>query len=129
MQISMPNQSQIQSAGRHAISYIAGGVTVAAGAVAIGVSIHGIPLDQANTITQAIKDLGAGLTTVAGALATLASVGAAAWAVYSQAHGPKSRSLVDEAPGTKVIGSPELADASPNHPAIMSDTKVFVVPK
>ena len=80
------NQDVVAAAGRHAVQYIAGGVTVGAGLLAIGANLHAVSPDQASSLGTALTGLGDGLKTVVGALATIVGVGVGAWSAYSATH-------------------------------------------
>ena len=127
--MNAPNQAQIFAVGRHLVSYAAGGITVAAGGVGILYSLHGVTAEQAASLTSAFSDLGHGLTTMAGAIGTIASIAMAVWAAMSSSPAAQAQAIISAVPGTKIVTTPELAAATPNEPAIMSSADSKVVPQ
>ncbi len=119
------NWNQFKAAGRHVVSYVAGGVTIA-------VTMHFITAQQADGLTNNIGLITDGLTKVAtgfaGLIAVLAPIYTAMKAAHSGSPTQEAISLEKAVPGTKVITAPEIAAAAPS-PNIVSNTDMKVVQK
>lgn len=70
------NSAQIAAVGRHVLSF-------AMGAVAMASIAHVISADQANSLSGAFNQIATGLSSVFAGVATLVSVGTAAYAAYT----------------------------------------------
>ncbi len=114
----LPTKAQIDAASRHLIT--AAGTIVAL----LGLQAKGVDIAQ---VTAAIQALGASvndLVVLIGAAATIyASVKA------SRTASPTAQATSVASTGAVVVGSPELAAATPSIPNIVSRDDMKVVPK
>ncbi len=108
----MLSTEQLQAIGRHLISYSAGAITVFMGFASIAYSFHVVSLDQVNSLSAALKAFGQGLTTMVGAVGTVASILATAWGAYAASKSAQAASVA-QVPGTTIVTSPELAKQVP----------------
>lgn len=119
------NWNQCKAAGKHVVSYVAGGVSVAA-------ALHFISPEQATDITGNLTHVANGLEEFTKGLLGLISAGTVVYTTLRSAKNasPSSQaaSLVKEAPGTTVITTPEIAKAVPSE-SVVSNTDVKVVTK
>jgi len=114
----LPTKAQVDAASRHAITAV--GTMVAL----LGLQAKGFDVAQITAAIQALGSTVNDLVLLAGAAATVyASLKA------SRTASPKSQAISVAATGALVIGSPELAQATPDSPNIVSQDQVKVVPK
>lgn len=118
--------NQYKAIGKHVASYIAGGITFA-------VAFHFLSPQQATDINANLNDIYNGFEQMMRGLAGLVAVLTPIYTAWRSAHNAsptqKAVSLTTELPGTKVITTPAIANATPQSPNIMSATEVKVVPK
>lgn len=111
----LPTKAQVDSASRHAIS-------IAGTAIAIfGLQAKGISLEQA---TATIQALGSTVNDVVVLIAALAPLYAMLKASHTASPTQQAKSVA--ATGAIVVGSPELAAATPDVPNIVSSDSVEV---
>lgn len=110
MRLSIPTPDMMAAFGRHVISY-------AAGAITIGVGVHILSPDQGSSIGTALGQVVSGLTTAAGGIATLASIGAALYAAWTSTKNAQIAAVNSEDNGVKVV-----PNSSPT-PAVMRSLK------
>jgi len=103
MKIGMPSGASLISFGRVTLSYAMGAVTMAAG-------FHFITQNQAQSIGQAIEQIANGITSIAGGVATLVTVGTGLWAAYRVSRGAQV-TTVSNITGTHVVVDTNKAPA------------------
>lgn len=114
----LPTKSQVDAASRHLI-------TVAGTVIALlGLQSKGFTLEQ---VTAAINSLGSVVNNIVLLIAALAPI-YAGWKA-SRSASPKAQAVAVAATGALVVGSPELAAATPNSPNIVSMADVKVTTK
>lgn len=118
--------NQFAAAGKHAISFVAGGVAVAAtwGLITSNQSID-LTADV-NLIADGTKKVLEGIT---GILAVLTPIYTAWRAAHNASPISQAKSLVETVPGTTVISSSEIAKSTPEYPTIVSNKDVKVIDK
>lgn len=115
--MNLPTSAEVNAATRHAASFAAGAIAM------FGLSTK---LDPA-TVQNIITALG-GLTN--DAILLIGLVGPIVTSYFaSKSAAPAAQAASLEKQGIVVIGSPELAAATPNSPNVMSNTEVKVVQK
>lgn len=118
--------NQIKAGGKHVASYVAGGVTVA---VAMGLFTKG----QGGEITDNINSISSGIESIAKGIGGLIAVVTPIYTTWRAAHNAspvmQAQSLEKEVPGTIVVTSQKIADATPSSPNVVSNADVKVVPK
>lgn len=75
MAIALPTSKQLATFGAHALSYAAGGVTVAA-------SLHLLSAADATAATDAFAQIGDGVTKIITGVSTLTAIAAGVWASW-----------------------------------------------
>lgn len=118
--------NQAQAAGKHVASYIAGGVTFA-------VATHFLSPAQGTDLTTNIGLISDGLTKLltglAGILAVLTPIYTAWKAQHNASPQAQAASLEKAVPGTVILTSDAVANATPNSPNVLSNATMKVVPK
>lgn len=108
MQIKMPTLGQTTAFGRHVVSYAMGAVTMAA-------ALHVVNDGQASSLTTAITQIVNGVTSIAGGVATLISVGAGLYAAWSASPLSQLLAVAKNAEVKQVVvATPATADAVPS---------------
>ena len=117
MQISIPNinSSQLFAMGRHALSFIMGGVAFASVA-------HIITADDANAISGAVNQIATGLTSVLAGSATLVTMLTAAYSAYKASDNARLSAVAAMPSVTSVVVSTaEQANSIPS-PKVVSQS-------
>lgn len=116
--------NQVYAAGRHVASYVAGGVSVA-------VALHFLSPSQGGDLGTSINQVSDGITQIAKGIAGICAVLTPIYTAWRAAHSAsptqEAISLVSAKPGTIVVTTPEIAQATPNVPNIVSNEEKKVV--
>jgi hypothetical protein len=119
------NINQYKAAGKHAASYIAGGVSVA-------VLFHFISPSDANSINENLNTVYHGIEEIAKGVAGIIGVLTPIYTAWRAAHnaGPvQQATLLEKAvPGTVIVTAPEVAAAVPSS-NVVSNTETKILPK
>lgn len=118
--------NQAKAAGKHVASFAAGGVAIALYTHVISDKTGGDLTNDINNITTGVQKIAEG---IAGIVAILVPIYTALKAGHNASPVMQAQSLVKEVPGTTVITSQKIADATPNVPDIVSNTETKVVSK
>lgn len=114
----LPTKAQVDAASRHVITAAGVAITI------FGLQAKGVDIAQVTEIIQALGSTVNNLVVVAG---TMAGLYAALKA--SSTASPTAQAKSVAATGALVVGSSELAAATPDSPNIISQDQVKVVPK
>lgn len=114
----LPTKGQVDAASRHAITAVSTAVAI------FGLQAKGVDLQQA---VAAIEALGSTVNDLVVLLSTAGVIYAGLKASHTAS--PTSQAKAVTAAGSVVVGSPELAAATPEDPNILSRTDVKVVQK
>lgn len=114
----LPTKGQVDAASRHAITAVSTAVAI------FGLQAKGLDPQQ---VVAAIQALGSTVND----LVVLISTAGVVYAGLKASHtaSPANQAKAVTASGAVVVGSPELAAATPEDPNIVSRTQVRVVPK
>ncbi len=118
---ALGNTNVLTAAGRHVVSYVMG-------AVSFGAAIGYIDPTQVDTLKHALETLVGGITTTAGALATIISLVSGIWAGMSATPISQAKALIAQVPETKIVTSKVVADSIPLN-AVQSTQDAEVVQK
>ena len=112
----LPTKAQVDAASRHAIT--AAGTVIAL----LGLQAKGIDIAQ---VTAAIQALGASVNDIV----ILIGAGGTLYAAIKASHtaSPTSQAVAVAATGALVVTTPEMAQATPDSPNIVSSRDVKVV--
>lgn len=97
--MQLPTSGQVAAAGRHVVSFIAGGVTVAAG-------LHLLSGTNASTITTSVQHIEAGVAEIAAGLGPLVAILSGWYAAWSASHIQQLKSV------EKAVNSGTLKDVA-----------------
>lgn len=118
---ALGNTNVLTAFSRHVISYVMG-------AVSFGAAIGYIDPTQVDTLKHALETLFTGITTIAGAIATIVSIGSGIWAGMSATPVAQAKSLIAQVPETQIVTSKEVSAAIPSQ-AVQSTQDAEVVKK
>lgn len=107
---------QYKAIGRHALTYTAGAVTMAA---AVGILSQG----ESGTLTNGLNDIANGLAGVAKGVAAIAGVLVPIYTAYMASHSASPQAQIASVaalPEVKGIVAPALASASPSDKVVAS---------
>ena len=114
----LPTKAQVDAASRHAITAVGVAVTI------FGLQAKGVDIAKVTEVIQALGSTVNNLVVVAG---TMAGLYAALKASSTASPTAQAKAVTDA--GAVVVGSHELAAATPDNPNIVSRDEVKVVPK
>jgi hypothetical protein len=114
----LPNKNQVDTAGRYAGAIAGTAITI------FGLQAKGITLDQVKVVIAALGDTVNQLVILAGIMAPLY---ATIKGVFKSS--PTQQAISVEKSGGIVVTTPEIAQATPDSPNIVSQDQVKVVPK
>lgn len=119
------NWNSYKAAGKHVASYIAGGVSIA-------VTFHFISPTDASGITENLNSIYDGVVKIGTGIAGLAAILTPIYTALKAAHNAspvgQATGLVQAAPGTTIVTTPEIAAAVPSN-NVVSNTDTKVTPK
>jgi hypothetical protein len=104
--MNLPTLAQASAFGRHVVSYAMGATTML-------VAIHILNGDQGASVAGAIQQIASGITSIAGGVATLISIGTGIWAAWTAS--PKQQLLAVAAnPDVAKVVAPTIAASVPS---------------
>lgn len=118
--------NQYKAAGKHVAS-------AAAGAVGLAVTLHFVTPEMGSDIGANINDITSGLTQFMKGISGLVAAGTLLYTSLKAANNAspimQAKSLQETVPGTVIVTSSKIADATPENPHIVSNQDVKVIAK
>jgi len=103
--MNLPTTAQAAAFGRHVLSYSMGAITAAA-------ALHVVDGGQASSLTTAVNQIATGVTSIAGGVATLVSVGAGLYAAWSASPLRQLLAAASNPAVKQIIAAPAAVDAA-----------------